>query len=149
MIVTINRAGHSIQADVSRLSEDIKARLMVHGLIQKVGDAAAPASKAGPAAGMTPEAWAGAQMMKVLDALYAGDWGRERSGGVTQSREERVRESLIRKALRKDEKAWKAFKIQTEEKQAETIDLFYAANRAKIDRAVSAMMAIESDLSDL
>lgn len=139
MNVVIKRAGKEIVADLSRINDTIKERLAVHGLIQKVGDAAA--GKAGDEAE--------AAMLKVLDALYGGEWGRERGTSVGMSREDRVRESLIRKAIRKDEKAWKAFKLQDDEKQAETIDLFYAAHRAKIDKAVAAMMAIESDLSDL
>jgi hypothetical protein len=68
---TVARAGHELVSDMTKLSADMIAELVYHGLTQKVGDAAA--GKKG--------ADALAAMQKVMDALLNGDWGVKRTGG--------------------------------------------------------------------
>lgn len=61
--------------DLTRLEPEIVARLAVHGLVQKIADAASGAKTEAEAIGL---------MEKVREALYAGDWTvRTASVGVT------------------------------------------------------------------
>lgn len=82
----VTSRGKHVTIDVTKLSADIVARLVTHGLTQKVADAAASAKNAA-GEGATDEAIADAGlalMSKVADSLMAGEWGVERGGnGVT------------------------------------------------------------------
>jgi hypothetical protein len=69
--VTFKRAGEDRTFDIAGLPSDIIEELVIHGLTQKIGDAAA--GKSGDDAA--------AAMQKVHDALVAGNWGVKRSGG--------------------------------------------------------------------
>lgn len=60
------RAGIIITVDIGRLPDHILMELVLHGITQKVGDAAAGKSD-------TPE-MAQAAMTAVLNRLYAGEW---------------------------------------------------------------------------
>lgn len=109
-IITIKRAGCELNVDLDDMPQTIKALLMAHGLVQKVGDAAANvgAQLAAEAAG---ERWAKMDkadkraamakytgdtanletirkaaevaMLKVVDALKADNWGVQRTAGAT------------------------------------------------------------------
>lgn len=63
----------SIEIRLDRLAANIKDRAMVHGIIQRVGDAAA--KRRDPVTGRSAS-WADkhAAMRNVADALIAGDW---------------------------------------------------------------------------
>jgi hypothetical protein len=69
--VTFKRAGEDRTFDIAGLPGDIIEELVIHGLTQKIGDAAA--GKSGDDAT--------AAMQKVHDALREGNWGVKRSGG--------------------------------------------------------------------
>lgn len=69
--------GISVEMTVATdsINAEIWAKLAAHGLTQKVGDAAA---------GKETEDEVRSSMMKVLDALQAGDWGVSRGEGVSE-----------------------------------------------------------------
>ena len=70
------RAGGSqIAVDLTAFSESIRHNLMLHGLQQKVADAAANAQKEGWAQDETR-----AKCMAALDALMRGEWSRRATG---------------------------------------------------------------------
>lgn len=72
--VVINVPGQpSIEVDIRRLSSDIIRRLTLHGLAQKIGDAAA--KERDPITGKSAT-WAvkHASMRRIADALLAGEW---------------------------------------------------------------------------
>lgn len=72
--IVINVPGQpSIEVDIRRLSADIVRRLTLHGLAQKIGDAAA--KERDPVTGKSAT-WAvkHASMRRIADALLAGEW---------------------------------------------------------------------------
>lgn len=89
---TIESRGASVAVSLAALSVDIVAKLMLHGLGQKVGDSAASAlADAGFKGKKFPDLSPAEQklvsdaalesMGKVAKALEAGDWGVERVNG--------------------------------------------------------------------
>lgn len=79
--VTFNfEHGKKISIDCSKLSEDIKTHAMLHGLKQKLGDAAAIARDTSTGKPATIETKFQA-MQEVLDRLLNGDWNKHREGG--------------------------------------------------------------------
>lgn len=70
-MTTISRASHDVEFDLTKLNAETIAQLVLHGLTQKVGDAAA--GKSGDDAL--------AAMQKVMDQLHEGSWTMRRSGG--------------------------------------------------------------------
>ena len=101
--IAFRRAGVDVTVKVKDLPAEIVAQLVEHGIVQKVGDAAAGASRICARDTHGAEAFdklpadeknrivkaydnvkaiheqGEASMLKVLDALYAGDWGVQRS----------------------------------------------------------------------
>ncbi len=67
--------GKVLKADPREYPEEIRTGLMYHGLMQKIGDAAAGYSKPGDYSGAL------AEMAAVHEALLAGQWKREGVGG--------------------------------------------------------------------
>lgn len=67
--------GLKVEARISELPESMRLQLALHGLSQKVGDAAAGFSKAGDYSG------AFGAMQQVVDNLYAGQWSTRGQGG--------------------------------------------------------------------
>ena len=114
------RAGVDMVVTLDVLNPDILGQLVLHGLVQKVGDAAAGAKKAieelAKAPGgttMTQATWAQTAMHKVVDALYAGDWGSARGVGLTSLDLEMI--GLVRKTVAGIDKA--AYKDADETKR--------------------------------
>ena len=97
------RAGVDVKVNLADLNADILGQLVLHGLVQKVGDAAAGAKKAIEGTSMTQEAWAESAMGKVVDALYKGDWGSVRGVGLTSLDLEMI--GLVRKTVAGIDKA--------------------------------------------
>lgn len=62
----------AVSVDLGKLSPEIVARLAVHGLHQKIADAAS---------GAETEAEATASMQKAVDAILAGEWTQRTGGG--------------------------------------------------------------------
>lgn len=104
-IVEVNSRGRAVKVDLTKLSNDILANLLTHGLIQKVGDAASAAKKQAildtfgddfnqADAQKWSESEAGeraisdkaqAMMEKAVDALLEGRWAiREGTGTVSR-----------------------------------------------------------------
>ena len=67
--------GLKVEADMAELPATMVTQLALHGLSQKVGDAAAGFSKAGDYSG------AFGAMQQVVDNLYAGQWSTRGQGG--------------------------------------------------------------------
>lgn len=89
-MVTFKRAGEDRTFDIEGLAGDIIEELVIHGLTQKIGDAAA--GKSGDDAT--------AAMQKVHDALMRGDWGVKRSGGGGFDEVQRAMISFVRPKMR-------------------------------------------------
>lgn len=81
----VHAGGAKVTVKVADLSHDIIAKLVLHGLRQKVADAAASAKKLSEADDETRDkaTLAGDLMSKVVTNLEAGNWGVERTGGAT------------------------------------------------------------------
>ena len=74
-VLTIRMAGQpTIRVDAATLSKDIQQQAMMHGLKQKIGDAAAAAKG-------TPPVERHAAMMVVVEALARGEWNAKRATG--------------------------------------------------------------------
>lgn len=74
-VLTIRMAGQpTIRVDAATLSKDIQQQAMMHGLKQKICDAAA-ASKG------TPASERHAAMMIVYEAIARGEWNAKRQAG--------------------------------------------------------------------
>ncbi len=67
--------GLRVEAGLTQCPADMVTQLALHGLSQKVGDAAAGFSKAGDYSG------AFGAMQQVVDNLYAGQWSTRGQGG--------------------------------------------------------------------
>lgn len=73
-----------IKMNVSELHPDITFRAMVHGLVQKVGDAAALSRDTQTGKAATPEEKFNA-MKNVVDNIIEGQWNAKRVGGSRTS----------------------------------------------------------------
>lgn len=129
--------GKSVTADLTKFSPEIIANLALHGLRQKVADAAASATKAAEGTDMDAASMGKIMMQKVVDALTAGEWT-QRVAGDGASAETRMRRTVLGEMIRKTEAgkaAWKAneenrdqfldkvFDKQSEAKQAAIMEL--------------------------
>ena len=108
--ISFTRAGHTVRVDTAALPDSIVAKLVAHGLAQKIGDAAA--GKQGKDALATMDA--------VQQMLQGGDWGRERGTGTGRNKVESLMWTLCMEAARKKLKAngvaWKTIEDETKEK---------------------------------
>lgn len=95
MNITITSRGQSVTVDTSKLSDEIKSRLFIHGLVQKVSDAASSAAKVAAETSSTVEAVTVAMMQKAADSLLAGEWA-VRTAGEGVSELTRVTRSVMR-----------------------------------------------------
>lgn len=124
-----------LEIDVSKLSPEIVARLAIHGLHQKIADAASAAK--------TQED-ADAAMGKAMDALLAGEWA-QRSGGGGVDEFTRVARMIVRKAFKDangpDSKERKAFLDLDSADQDAKLDEWFAANEATFRPVVEAEVA--------
>ena len=117
------------------LSTDIVKALALHGLKQKIADAASQAK--------TPDE-AKASMAKAIDALVAGEWS-SRGAGDGVSELVRVQRSVTKAAIKAQLGAkspkWMDFIALSDAEQAEKLDANYAKNEAKLAQAVKDEMA--------
>lgn len=92
----VTSRGKHVTVDVGGLKADIIARLVLHGLTQKIGDAAAGAkAAAGEGADEAAIADTGhALMQKVAATLAAGEWGVERGGNGVSAEHAEMRTIL-------------------------------------------------------
>ena len=118
--------------DLGALSGDIVTRLALHGLHQKIADAASTAKTADEAIGA---------MEKAMDAILAGDWtSRVAGSGVDEFT--RVMRIVVRSVAKAKFTAADAakFKAMTDEEQMEKLDAIFAANDAALRPAVEGEM---------
>lgn len=95
MNVVVMSRGVSVTVDTTKLSDEIKSRLFIHGLTQKVADAASSAAKVASETGATVEDVTLAQMSKAVDALLVGEWAM-RTAGEGVSEETKVKRIVMR-----------------------------------------------------
>lgn len=144
------RSKVNFTVDLTKVNNDVARELFLHGIVQKVGDAAA--GKEGVDAS--------AAMAKVADALYAGEWSSRGAGEpdwVSHAR------AIIREKIKaKNDKQWKTFKLIKEaDRRAAYLDGVFAkldddlktkieaaANKrlAEIEAAKARAKAIASDI---
>jgi hypothetical protein len=125
----------AVVADLGGLSTEIVQRLVMHGLQQKVADAAS---------GATSQAEAAASMDKAITAILAGEWT-SRVAGAGVDEETTVRRMIAKAAVKaswgaKSEK-WAAFTGLSDDEQAAKLDTVYADNEAAFAEPVAAKLA--------
>lgn len=98
----VSSRGKTVTVDLAKLSPDMIAKLALHGLTQKVADAAAGAKKAaGEDADDATIADTGWNLMDaVAKRLEAGDWGAERGGGATADPLDKWRLAVMRDIMK-------------------------------------------------
>jgi hypothetical protein len=123
----------SVTADLGALSTEMVVALAVHGLQQKIADAASGAQTADEA---------NASMQKALDAILAGEWTRR--GGASDGVDEftATARRLVRAAIKAKvggkSPEWAAFTGLSDDEQNAKLDANFAANRAALEPAVNA-----------
>ncbi len=127
------RADATITLDA--LSSDIVERLALHGLHQKMADAAS---------GATTEAEALAAMNKAADAVLRGDWT-SRIAGEGVDEETSIARSIVRTALKTSWGAkspkWADFTGLADDEQATRLDKVRADNPGLFDQAIADKLA--------
>jgi hypothetical protein len=125
------RAGHTMNVATKDWSKSIVAQLVMHGATQKIGDAAASATLS--------DAEKLEKMTAVIDALNAGEWGRQR-GNAGEPPIMRFIRAFIRKNLSKDNAA----KYKAADDRDGFLDDIYAGLaddvRATVDAAGAELM---------
>lgn len=114
----------SSSVDMSAIAQDIVVRLAVHGLQQKIADAAS---------GAETEAEAQGAMDKAIAAILAGDWSSRQAGGgvdefTTIARQ--VVRGAIKDKLGAKSPEWTAFIGRSDSAQNEALDANYAKNES-------------------
>lgn len=125
----------SVTVDLSTLTTEMVERLAIHGLQQKVADAASGATTADEA---------NASMSKARDAILAGEWT-QRTGGGGVDEETAVARSIVKASLKanwgaKSEK-WAEFTGLSDTEQAERLDTVRADNAELFQPAIDAKLA--------
>lgn len=120
--------------DLSKVPAGLVRELLLHGLKQKVADAAS---------GATTEAEALGAMNKAIDAVLAGEWSsRAASGGVDERT--KVARIIVRDMLKMKlgatSPAWKEFAALALADQVAKLDAVYAKNAAKLSSAVDKLV---------
>lgn len=130
--------GVSVTVDLKALSPDILAECLLHGLTQKVADAASQAKSAANEASDNEEATEAevqtmtqAMMQKAVDALLDGEWSR-RSGGGGVDESTRIARLVTRRLVKAKFGAkspeWATFTGLEAAEQNAKLDEWFAAN---------------------
>ena len=126
----------AVTVDLGTLSADIVARLAVHGLHQKIADAAS---------GATNETEALAAMQKAADAIVAGEWSSRVAGSGGVDEFTRVARIIVRAAFKAANAANSAprvaFKALDADEQNAKLDEWFAANEDAMRPAVEEELA--------
>jgi hypothetical protein len=109
--VSVQKGAATAKVNVDKLSHEVIGKLVLHGLRQKIADAAAGAKKASEADDETRTVAeiASDLMAKVVTNLETGNWGVERSGGVTADPLDKYRIEIMREVMRVNPKVKKAY----------------------------------------
>lgn len=139
---TFTRAGVEMSIDIAKLSPEIIDQLIRHGLTQKIGDAAANAKAIAAETKSTVAEAAEGMMMKVRDALLAGEWGTVRTGGAGISETVAIQRAVMREVMKTSFGAkspkWKEFTGKTDAEQATILDTLFAKNATALAPKVAA-----------
>ncbi len=139
----ITSRGQECAVDMGALPQEIVERLIMHGLTQKIADAASGAAKDSANEDET-KANTLAMMNKAADALIAGEWGKTRgASGVDEFT------TVARQIMRQSVKAkfgaksteWATFTGLADDEQAAKLDVWFSANDAKLRPSVEAKIA--------
>lgn len=145
--VAVVRNGAHVSVAAAKFSAEMMAAIFVHGLVAKIGDSAAGAATKAPAEKMSAADWSGATMQKVLDALYAGNWGRKRSAGDGRPDYWGFVREIMRKALAKSPERAAKYKASDAEGRTEVLDDWFDEQsetvREQIETKAKAMLAAE------
>lgn len=124
----------AVTVDLSKLSDDIVARLAVHGLHQKIADAASGATNADEAV---------AAMQKAADAVLAGEWTSRVAGAGVDERTS-VARSIVKAAFKAKvggkSEAFATFTGLSDEDQAAKLDEWLAGANGAFDEAIDAKL---------
>ena len=122
--------------DLAAIPAGLVRELLLHGLKQKVADAAS---------GAATEAEALGAMGKAIDAVLAGEWSSRATGGGVDERK-RIERQIARTALKAKlggtSAGWKEFTGMADADQAAKLDAIYAKNAAKLLPAVDSKLAL-------
>lgn len=122
--------GKSVTVELAKLSPEIVANLALHGLRQKVADAAASAAKAAEGTELDAASMGKIMMQKVVDALCAGEWA-QRASSDGASAETRMCRTVLGEMLRKTEAGKQAWKAHEADREAFLDELFAKQSEAK------------------
>lgn len=118
---------------LAKLSPEILTECLLHGLTQKVADAASQAKAQAEEAGVDIETQTGAMMAKAVDALLAGEWSRRASGGGV-GEEQRIARIVTRRLVKdkfgSKSEQWATFTGLDTAAQNEKLDEWFAANES-------------------
>jgi len=138
--IAITSRGVEVSLDLSKLSPDIVARLVIHGATQKVADAASGAAKL-VSDEVTIEQATESLMTKARDALVAGEWS-QRSGGGGVDEETRIARIVVRNAIKakfgSKSPEWAKFTGLSDAEQIAKLDEIRAANADAFQPAIEA-----------
>lgn len=127
----VTSRGVSVTVDLKALSPDILAECLLHGLTQKVADAASQAKSVADESGEDIGAVTQAMMQKAVDALLAGEWSR-RSGGGGVDESTRIARLVTRRLVKAKFGAkspeWATFTGLEAAEQNAKLDEWFAAN---------------------
>ena len=142
--VTVSSRERSVHIDTASLSADIIAKLAIHGLTQKVADAASGAKKVAEETKSDVGDTTVAMMQKAVDSLLAGEWS-TRTAGEGVSVETRVARQITRQMVKAKfggkSPEWAKFTGLSDEEQNAKLDAWFAANEAKLQPEVDAELA--------
>lgn len=136
--------GVAVTIPLGELSAEIIAELVMHGLQQKVADAASAAKSVADESGNPVEDVTRELMQKAADGLLAGEWTR-RTGGGGVSEEVRIARIVTRKLVKdkfgSKSPEWATFTGLELSEQNEKLDAWFAANEKVLAPERDAEMA--------
>ena len=136
--------GVAVEVPIGKLSADIVAELVQHGLQQKVADAASAAKSLADESGEPVEEVTRNLMQKAVDSLVAGEWTR-RTGGGGVDEETRIARLVTRRLVKAKFGAkspeWATFTGLDAGEQNEKLDAWFAANEKVLAPERDAEMA--------
>lgn len=140
----VTSRGVECAVDVRALPDAIVMELALHGLTQKIADAASAAAKDLPAGDPKIAENTSAMMDKARDALVAGEWSRRGTGGGV-SEETLVQRMIMRQTVKAKfggkSPEWKKFTGLDDAAQIAKLDEWYAANAEALAPAVATKLA--------
>lgn len=142
--IGVSSRERTVTVDVTKLTADIIAKLVVHGLTQKVADAASGAKKIAEESGNDVGDVTESLMAKAVESLLAGEWS-TRSAGEGVSLEQRVARQVTRTMAKAKmgakSAAWATFTGLSDADANAKLDAWYEANKAALEPEVEKELA--------